>query len=80
MVISHLDQASARVSVVVRASCNVTVNVCGVHFSVVSERVLDAPPDTGQIGGTDLQSTVVEYASDSDNKAAHAANSGREDS
>ena len=43
-------------------SCNVTVNVCGVHFSVVSERVPDAPPDTGQMGDADLQSTVVENA------------------
>ena len=50
MVISHLDQASARVSVVVRGSCNVTVNVCGVHFSVVSERVLMRPPDIDSRG------------------------------
>ena len=80
MVISHLDPASARVSVVVRGSCHVTVNVCGVYFSVVSERVPDAPADTVQMRDTDLQSTVVENASDSDDKAAHAANSGREDS
>ena len=56
------------------------LSVCGVHFSVVSERVPDAPPDTEQMRDTDLQSTVVENASDSDDKAAQAANSGREDS
>ena len=47
-------------------SCNVTVNVCGVHFTVVSERVPDAPPDTGQM--------IVQDDSDSGDMDAHAMN------
>ena len=51
---------------VVRGSCNVTVNVCGVHFSVVSDGVPDAPPDTGQM--------IVQDDSDSGDMAADAMN------
>ena len=54
--------------------------MCAVCTSLQSERVSDAPPDTGQMRDTDLQSTFVESASDSDDKAAHAADPGRDDS
>ena len=76
MVISRLDQIAASVSVVVRGSCNVTVNVCGVHFSVVSDGVPDAPPDTGQMivradisdsACADGQLAAAESASDGEN-------------
>ena len=66
MVISRLDQTAASVSVVVRGSCNVTVNVCGVHFSVVSDGVPGAPPDTGRM--------IVQDDSDSGDMAADAMN------
>ena len=42
------------------------MNVCGVHFSVVSDGVPDAPPDTGQM--------IVQDDSDSGDMAADAMN------